>query len=150
MHHADAASIRRFVAFNGVGAAGIVVQLGVIAVLVERAGVDYQLATGAGVLAALVHNFAWHRVWTWSDRRGEGAGVLPLFGRFVLANGMVSLVGNVLFMRLLVGAGAVPVLPASGIAIVLCGLVNYWLADRHVFAADFARRAPASRRELRP
>jgi putative flippase GtrA len=128
--------MHRFLAFNGVGAAGIVVQLVAVALLVERAGVDYQLATGAGVLAALLHNFAWHRVWTWSDRRGARTGMLPLFGRFVLANGVVSVVGNVLLMRLFVGTAALPVLPASGISIVLCGLVNYWLADRHVFAEE--------------
>jgi len=124
---------RRFLAFNTVGAAGIVVQLAAIAVLVGGAGIDYRIATGLGVIAALVHNFGWHRVWTWADRREPAVGMLHAFGRFVAANGVVSLVGNVLLMRLLVGTVELPLLPAGGLSIVLCGFVNYWAADRHVF-----------------
>ena len=136
---------RRFLAFNSVGAAGVVVQIAGIALLVEWAGVDYQAATVAGVAAALVHNFAWHRVWTWADRRATGTSLLPAFGRFLMANGLVSLVGNVIAIRWLVGAAGLPLLPASGLSIAACGVVNYWLADRHVFAARTPSLTPPGR-----
>ena len=136
---------RRFLAFNGVGAIGIAVQLAVIAVLAEGIGLDYRAATVAAVAAALGHNFTWHWVWTWADRRTTGAPMLPALGRFLLANGAVSLVGNVVLMRVLVGSVGLPVLPASGLAIAACGLVNYWLADRHVFVPQASGPTPQCR-----
>src|SRR5689334_4106301 len=58
----------RWVAFNAIGVAGMVVQLGVVAFLVHMLRVHYVAATVAGVEAAILHNFAWHQRWTWRDR----------------------------------------------------------------------------------
>jgi putative flippase GtrA len=124
---------RRWLRFQGVGAIGAGVQLAVVWVLVRGAGVDYRIATLTGVLAALAHNFLWHRAWTWRDRAGRARAGVPAFARFVVSNGSVSLAGNVAVMALLVGAGGLPVVPANAIAIGVCGLVNFWSADRLVF-----------------
>jgi putative flippase GtrA len=124
---------RRWLRFNGVGGLGIGVQLAVIAALAHFWRVDYRAATSAGVAAAIVHNFLWHRVWTWPDRHERGIGA---FARFVAANGVVSLGGNMLVTTALVSGAHLAVVPANVGAIALCALVNFWLADRAVFGGS--------------
>jgi len=119
----------RFLAFNIVGLGGVAVQLAALALLVAW-GVHYLAATAAAVLLSVVHNFLWHRLWTWRDRRGSARST---FVRFVLANGAVSLAGNLGVMATLVdGAGMSPV-AANLISIAVCGLLNFWLGDAFVF-----------------
>jgi len=127
----------RWLMFNGVGALGAAVQLGTLACLVHLADANVLVATAIAVEAAVLHNFAWHRRWTWRDRaQGErGTSCWVSLGRFHLANGLVSMAGNVALMALLVGAlHAAPVV-ASALAIVACSVVNYTLGDRWVFAS---------------
>ena len=124
---------RRFARFNVVGAMGIVVQLGTLELL-RRAGVDYLLATVLAVEAAVVHNFVWHVRYTWRDRAGAlRSELLARLVRFHLTNGAVSLVGNALAMRWLVGEVHFPVVPANLIALAACCVLNFLLSDRVVF-----------------
>lgn len=130
--------------FNAVGALGWVVQTAVLAGLVHGVGVHYLLATGLAVEAAVLHNFLWHQRWTWADRRKHQSATSALL-RFNLSNGLVSLLGNLLFMRLLVGgAGLEPVL-ANWAAIAVCAFLNYLLADRFVFLAGRSARKGAGK-----
>lgn len=126
----------RWVRFNLVGAMGMGVQLGALALLSRCDGGRYLLASAAAVELAVLHNFAWHMRVTWPDRRGDTA-VLGQLTRFHLANGMVSLLGNLGLMRLLVGDAHLPVLAANCIAILCCSIMNFCLG--HVWA--FAGRA---------
>lgn len=125
---------QRWWTFNSVGAVGIGVQLGSL-LLLTQIGVPYPLATPAAVVLAVVHNFLAHRAWTWRDRPGATSRGAATFVRFALGNGLVSLAGNTLLMPLLVSGVTVPLVPANLIAIATCGLVNYWIGDRLVFAA---------------
>ncbi len=119
--------------FSVVGAIGIAVQLGVLELL-RRSGVDYLLATTLAVEAAVVHNFIWHERYTWRDRAGAGAWQSAArLVRFHLTNGAVSVVGNAVAMRWLVGEAHLPVVPANLAAITACWLLNYVLSDRVVF-----------------
>ncbi len=124
---------RHFFRFNLVGALGILVQLGVLACL-QHAGLDYLLATVLAVEAAVLHNFLWHERYTWRDRvvlsRWESFARLV---RFHLTNGAVSLAGNAILMRWLVGEMHLPVIPANLLAITACWLLNFFLSDRVVF-----------------
>jgi putative flippase GtrA len=124
---------RRFFRFNAVSAGGFAVQLLTVAMLSRHAGLAAPLATAAGVAAALIHNFAWHRAWTWADRPMTRARTARAFARFVAATGLVSLTGNVTVVALLVSAAGVDVLAANVAAVALCGLVNYRIGDRVVF-----------------
>jgi putative flippase GtrA len=122
----------RFVRFNVVGAAGIGVQLAALWLLTGVMQVHYLAATSLAVGTAIVHNFLWHRRWTWAER-AESEGAIPQFMRFAAANGVVSLAGNLVVMRALVpGTHLTPVV-ANGVAIGACGLVNFWLGDSVVF-----------------
>ncbi len=127
------ATARRFFRFNLVGAIGLAVQLGILELL-RRAGVDYLLATVLAVEAAILHNFVWHERYTWRDRAGAlRSEWLARLVRFHLTNGAVSLAGNALAMRWLVGELRFPVVPANLLAITACCLLNFLLSDRVVF-----------------
>jgi putative flippase GtrA len=130
-------SLQRFLRFNGVGVAGFALQLGVLALLL-RFGVHYLAATALAVEAAVLHNFLWHERWTWMDRPAAGRARLARLGRFHLLNGFVSIAGNVILMRLLVGEAGVPPLLANVIAVLACAVVNYFASDRMVFATPVA------------
>ena len=101
MNVAVAGRWQRFVRFNLVGALGIGVQLGVLRFLLTSVRTPIVVATIAAVFAAIVHNFVWHLHWTWRDRSVRRAGVLAAFTRFVVANGAISLAGNVVIMMCL-------------------------------------------------
>jgi putative flippase GtrA len=124
--------LARWGRFNLVGAVGMAVQLGTLALLDHVWPGHYLWATAAALEATLLHNFVWHLNYTWRDRRRH-AGVLGQCLRFHLANGAVSLVGNLALMRLLVEGARMPVLPANALAILACSLVNFALGDQWVF-----------------
>jgi dolichol-phosphate mannosyltransferase len=125
--------LRRWLKFNLVGALGIGVQLAVLAAL-TRLGLWYLAATALAVEAAVVHNFLWHEHMTWRDRATPVLRhLLARFLRFQAANGLISLLGNLLVMRLLVGALHLPVLWANLGAIAACGLANFLAGDRFVW-----------------
>jgi dolichol-phosphate mannosyltransferase len=134
----------RWLKFNLVGALGMVVQLGSLAVFNHWFAGHYLCATFAAIELALLHNFAWHLHYTWRDRRDCSALPAQLL-RFHLSNGLVSLVGNLALMRALVDGAHLQVLAANGIAILCCSIVNFFLGDTWTFAASTLRRdKPAS------
>ena len=110
--------------------AGAGVQVAMLAVL-TRLGVNYLVATALAVEIALLNNYAWHTRWTWVDRAGRGS-----LWRFHLANGLVSVISNLAWMRVLSGGLGVGVVPANIIAIGATSLLNFALGDRWVFSAQ--------------
>lgn len=120
----------RIVKFSLVGAIGIGLQLAVLNLL-NRCGTNYLVATGLAVEAAVLHNFCWHRRLTWADRKT--AGWVSCLWRFHISNASISLIGNLLLMRVLVGVFRIPVMLGNTIAIGTCALVNYLASDRWVF-----------------
>ena len=120
----------RFVKFNAVGVLGVAVQLGTLWLLTDVAAVHYLIATPVAVMFAVVHNFVWHRLWTWKDRDVDVSGACA---RFLLANGFVSLAGNLGVMMALVSGAHLQPLAANAVAIVTSGLLNFWLGDAVVF-----------------
>ena len=119
---------RRWLKFSAVGLAGVGVQLVVLAML-TKLGVNYLVATAVAVEIALLHNYAWHCRWTWADRNARSGRLL----RFHLANGLVSLVSNLVWMRVLTGALGVPAVPANLAAITVTSLLNFAMGERWVF-----------------
>ena len=124
-------STNRFFKFNAVGAAGIVVQAAALFFFLHIMGMHYLVATVFAVESALLHNFVWHRKWTWADRAGRSC--LSMLARFNLTTGAVCILGNLFFMSLFVGRLGLNVYAANLAAIGICSLVNFMLADRYVF-----------------
>lgn len=133
--------LKRWIAFNSIGTLGMSIQLTVLAVLHRWMPVHYLMATVAALEVTLLHNFVWHTQYTWRDRC-DGHPRLQQLLRFHLSNGLLSLAGNLLLMRLLVGLAHVPVLWANAIAVLCCSAANFWLTSCWTFGAA---RHPASR-----
>ena len=123
--------IQRWLRFNAVGLAGILVQLAALAALKQIAGLSTLAATALAVELAVLHNFYWHERWTWGTHGTPGQSGRLL--RFHLANGLVSLVSNLLWMRLLTGPVEMHYLPANLISIAVTALLNFALSERFVF-----------------
>jgi putative flippase GtrA len=119
----------RWLKFSAVGLIGAGVQLCALALLVNL-GAHYLLATALGVEAAVLHNYAWHRRWTWAEREAPPGRLL----RFHIANGLVSVGSNLAWMRVLTGVWGVPAVLANLVAIAATSVLNFALGDRWVFA----------------
>ena len=120
--------------FNVVGGIGIGVQLAALAMFRSLLHLDYLLATVLAVETAVLHNFIWHARFTWADRPASGlTDSLVRFMRFNASNGLVSVLGNLLLMRLLVGTLQMNYFAANVVAIAVCSLVNFLLSDCFVF-----------------
>ncbi len=124
----------RWLKFNLVGAMGMVVQLAGLALFARMAPEHYLVASAAAVELAVLHNFVWHLRYTWRDRREESAWTAQLL-QFHLSNGLVSLLGNLVLMRVLIHEARLPLLFANCIAILCCSIANFCLGDRWAFAA---------------
>jgi putative flippase GtrA len=131
---AGAAQLRRWIAFSLVGVLGILIQLSTLAALTGWLGLHYLAGTGLAVEAAVLHNFVWHERWTWSDRVAmEKKNTFKRLVRFHLANGVLSLGGNLLLMRLLVGYCSMNFAVANMASITICSILNFLASDRYVF-----------------
>jgi putative flippase GtrA len=124
----------RYWKFNLVGAMGTLVQLAALGLINRWAPGHYLAATAAAIELALLHNFVWHLRFTWRDRLGRSA-LLPQLVRFHLANGLVSMLGNLALMRVLVQGAHLPLLAANAVAILCCSVVNFCLGNSWAFAA---------------
>jgi putative flippase GtrA len=120
--------LQRWLTFNGVGVMGVVVQLGILALLVHGFGVHYLAATLIAVESAVLHNFCWHQRWTWRDR--------PAASAAETAGRMVSIAGNLAIMAVLCAILRMDPLVANVIAIVSCSIVNFIASEVLVFRAS--------------
>jgi putative flippase GtrA len=112
----------------------MVVQLAALALFSRLMAGHYLYASAAAVELAVLHNFVWHVRYTWRDRRDDSA-LLSRLLRFHLSNGLVSIVGSLVLMRVLVHGCHVPLLISNGIAILCCSAVNFSLGNNWAFAA---------------
>ena len=128
------ALLQRWIKFHMVGLMGMVVQLTVLPLLKSGLGLNYVPATILAVEAAVLHNFAWHEKFTWRDRSSvHYSEVLKRLARFNLTTGMISIVGNVVIMKFLVGQEHLPYMMANIIAIGCCSVANFLCSEVIVF-----------------
>lgn len=123
-----------FLRFNLVGLLGIAVQLATLALLNRAIPRHYLLTSTLAVELTLLHNFAWHFLFTWPTAARRACDALKQLLRFHLSNGLVSLFGNLLLMHLFVHQTHAPILIANALTIACCGLANFLLAHHFVFA----------------
>jgi putative flippase GtrA len=122
---------QRWLKFSAVGATGIAVQLITLALLLRVTGIHYLVATALAVELSVLHNFVWHKRWTWADRTSSNSRALLL--RFNLTNGALSIIGNLFFMWLFVGCAGMDARFANVLTISICALANFILSDLLVF-----------------
>lgn len=130
----------RWLKFNLVGAIGIGVQLLALATLRSALQLEYLAATALAVEAAVIHNFVWHERFTWADRASVSLRQsLWRLLKFNCTTGAVSIGGNLLLMRALVGEWHLHYLPANVVTIVCCSLLNFVISDCMVFRREGAQ-----------
>ncbi len=121
-------------AFNSIGLLGVLIQLSTLAVLTGWLRLHYLVGTALAVEAAVLYNFFWHEHWTWSDRTcPDQYAVWKRLARFHLANGALSIAGNLILMRLLVGVFSMNYVVANLTTIAVCSYLNFLTSDRFVF-----------------
>jgi putative flippase GtrA len=142
----------RWLKFNFVGGIGILVQFAALFLLKGVLHFHYLAATAIAVEAAVVHNFVWHEQFTWADRtnsdqtKSSWRRPLARLVRFHLANGAVSILGNLALMKVMVGRGHMNYLLANAIAIALCSLLNFLVSEEWVFEEGGGADTPVRRR----
>lgn len=132
--------LRRWLKFNAVGALGIVVQTGMLALLMGVFKIAYMAASALAVETAVLHNFVWHELWTWRDSRAPGERTVIRLIRFNLGNGLVSLISNLLTMRVLVGRYHVNPMFANFAGVAAGALANFIITDLFVFRSRQPQR----------
>lgn len=102
----------RFIKFCAVGASGVVVNLGCLAAFVAAFGMRSSIASAWAIELSIISNFIVNERWTFADQRA-GGGALGRAVRFQLVSfvgaavqWVVFVIANVLWLRLLFGAGA--------------------------------------------
>jgi putative flippase GtrA len=118
--------------FNLVGILGATVQLVALMIFNRIFHGHYLLACTVALELTLLHNFVWHRRYTWRERTELQSHRGQLL-RFHLSNGLVSLIGNLALMRVLVHRAHLWPVAANAIAILSCSVLNFCLGDRWVF-----------------
>ena len=130
-------TFRVWLRFNTVGAIGIGVQLLVLTLLKTGLGLNYLAATAVAVESAVLHNFVWHERWTWSERTKVNThGMFGRLVRFHLANGLISIAGNLALMWLFVSRLHLHYFLANITAIATCSILNFVASDRLVFRRE--------------
>jgi putative flippase GtrA len=126
----------RLLKFSMTGALGVGVQLCILAFL-AAVSINYLLATAVAVECAVLHNFVWHWHFTFAQQRTSGARQFRFaLLRFHVSNGLISILGNLLLMRLLVGGVGLALLPANIASIAACFVANFLASDRWVFRSS--------------
>jgi putative flippase GtrA len=121
----------RWLKFNTVGVGGAAVQLCALWMLQHFTTLSYIVSIVLAVEIAILHNFAWHEIWTWRGKPVEDRWWRLL--RFHLANGFVSIASNVALTFLYKEVVGLPLVAANFLAIVTAALLNFWVAHAWVF-----------------
>lgn len=115
-------SNRRFAQFGLVGLLGVLVNLGLLALLTEVVGLHYLVSAGIAVEASILSNFAFNDAWTFRDlRRGSW---LPRLWRFNVVS-LLSLLVNLAVLSLLTEVMDVYYLVSEVAAIGVAFATNY-------------------------
>jgi len=130
----------RWFRFNFAGLLGMLVQMTFMMVATRLFGMNYLLATAIGVECALLHNFIWHELYTWQEQKLNRAlpNVLGRLLRFNFTVGAFSILGNIIFMRLLAGSLKLPLLVATLLTIAILSLGNFLISEYHIFSEPVA------------
>jgi dolichol-phosphate mannosyltransferase len=127
--------LRRLVKFGAVGASGVGVNLALLYLFTDVAGLHYAASAFIAIEASIISNFLLNDRWTFRDRRDNK--VWPRLLRF----NTVSAAGigvNMGIMALLVEVAGTHYLMAEILAILCAFIWNYTLSSRFVWRGRYA------------
>lgn len=120
--------------YAAVSVLGMLVQWAVLVILFGHFHYPLLWATALAVEAAVLHNYFWHERWTWADRAGKSTlGRWQRLLAFHAANGLTSIIGNLVMMRVGVEMLQLRYWEANALAIACCSLINFISGDCLVF-----------------
>lgn len=126
--------------FNLVGILGVVLQLFLLKIFITI-GVSYVLSTLIAVEITIIHNFFWHENWTWQEytsKANKFSDRLFRLAKFNSTTGGISLLGNLVLMKIFVGVFNLPILIANLLAIICCSTLNFLVSHKVVFRKQAA------------
>lgn len=126
---------RRWFKFQAVGAAGTCVQLGSLFFLREYLALSVLLAAAIAVEISILHNFCWHRHWTWAiaDARLRSKPVFRQLCEYNLSYCLLSLISSVVFTDLFMRTLSVHYLIANLMSIGSVGVANFLIGELLIF-----------------
>jgi putative flippase GtrA len=126
----------RFLRFSIAGATGFVVQIAVVVLLANWAGMNYLAATAIAVEAAIIINYLWHERYTWRDRPAMTArGRWLRLGRFNAMTATTSILGSLVLTAILVESFKLRPIDANVVSVAVLAVINFIGADTLVFRA---------------
>jgi putative flippase GtrA len=136
----------RWLKFQAVGAAGTCVQLASLFLLRECLALSVLVATAIAVEISILHNFCWHRHWTWAlgDNHLRPKPVFWQLCEYNLTGCLLSLVSNVAFTDLYMRTFDAHYLLANLMAIGTVGVANFLIAELFIFRPVARRGTEAS------
>lgn len=131
---APRSTFMQFVKFSVVGLIGIVVNLAVLLLLVEKAGLWYMPAAILAFCAAVTSNFVLNKVWTFKDRSTRPGHVVGGYMKFVIVS-VAGLCLNLIVLYMLVEFLDLWYLFAQLLAILSASVLNFVGSKALVFNA---------------
>jgi dolichol-phosphate mannosyltransferase len=121
--------VTRFLRFGAVGLSGVVVDLGIFYVLRTILGIGLTRSAIFSSEIAIINNFLWNDIWTFSDISQRQPGKRQRFRRFLKFNlvCLAGLIANVLIVNFLFNVLHVNEYLAKLIAIAIITFWNFWL-----------------------
>jgi len=96
--HANSKEITRFFKFATVGMLGTVIDFGILNLLILAFGFSKVLANTCSFTVAVISNFVWNRLWTFSEARDRP--IAPQLVQFFLVNVGGLLLNQAIFLNL--------------------------------------------------
>lgn len=116
----------RMVKFAVVGASGVLVNMGLLYLLTEKALLDYRLAGILAIETSILTNFLFNDVWTWRDRQKSPFPVRML--KYHLSAGITALLFNWGLLLLLTGVFGLYYM-LSHLAGIACGMLSNYILN---------------------
>jgi putative flippase GtrA len=125
------------VQFGIVGLIGFVVNIGVYALCVHGAGIDYHVAAGVAWLVAVLNNFILNRHWTFNAGDGRAH---HQAARFLIVS-LLAFGFSQLLLTVFVEVAGLPKVPAQALAVAASMPLNFLGNKLWSFRADPERLA---------
>lgn len=119
----------KFIRFCIVGGSGVIVNVGLLYLLTEFAGLYYLISSAIAIETSIITNFILNNYWTWKSKH-KG-----FFGRLVKFNivSLAALVINMGILFFLTEVAGIWYILSNLIGIAVATIVNFWFNDKWTF-----------------
>ncbi len=124
----------RFLRFAIVGGSGVVVNMGILYILTEYAGLYYLLSSVIAIEVSIITNFLLNDIWTWGDKKHlTGSSFFIRMLKYNISSGAAAFVGNFLTLTVLTEIFGLYYIISNLIGIAVGVLINFFLNDKWTY-----------------